>query len=535
MSLQAELAERQSQQTVRLLRIYNYYRLGLGIALVVGFANDEQRQLLGATNPDMFAAVIGLYVLANLMLAVIAFLARDASTLTNESALFAIVGIDVLALLAIMFASGGISSGLAPLTLVAIGAGAILLTRRFALLLPAIAAIAVLYAELGHTINRDGVQPEYFQAAILGALYLATSLALRGLAARLRISETESLMRALEVQDLERLSDTVIQRMRTGILVVNQEGAIRMANSAARQLMRHTGASPNARLPTPLLERLNAWRSDTFARGESFQAEGAGPEVRANFSSIRSDDQSDTIVFLEDQSEVQQQAQQLKLAGLGRLSASIAHEIRNPLGAISHAAQLLGESPALSGPDLRLAQIVQDHCRRMNTIIANMLELSRRGQPNLERIKLQDWVMRFAAEYCDARPEAAALIAAPHIADITVQFDPGQLGQVITNLLDNALRYCRNESGSVRFEGGIDPLSERPFLLVADDGPGVAAQNVPNLFEPFFTTDSKGTGLGLYISRELCEANQARLSYVPALPSGSCFRIAFAHSKRVLG
>ena len=116
-----------------------------------------------------------------------------------------------------------------------------------------------------------------------------------------------------------------------------------------------------------------------------------------------------------------------------------------------------------------------------------------------------------------------------------MQFDPGQLGQVVTNLLDNALRYCRSEPGSVCFEAGIDPLSERPFLLVSDDGPGISPENIPNLFEPFFTTDSKGTGLGLYISRELCEANQARLSYVPALPNGSCFRIAFAHPKRVLG
>lgn len=517
------------------LRIYTYYRLFIGIALLLAFLNDPGHDLLGSKSETLFIVTIGLYVAVNVTLAVGTFIAAPIAERIGQGALFALVAFDVLSLTILMHASGGVSSGLAPLTLVAIGAGAILLSGRVTLVLPAVATLAVLYSEALRALEGGFGNAEYFQAGILGALYFATAIVLRGLATRLRSSEIESRLRAREVQNLEQLSDAVIQRMRTGILVVNREGRIRMANDAARQLIRNQGMRSDQDLPTPLRERLDAWRADAQARGQPFQVESAGPDLRANFSAIRQGETGDTIVFLEDHSEVQQQAQQLKLAGLGRLSASIAHEIRNPLGAISHAAQLLAESPELTAPDQRLAEIIQSHCRRVNTIVANVLELSRRRQPNLERIALHDWLVRFVVEYTESRPAHVGLQLRLAASDISVQFDPSHLQQVLTNLVDNALRYAQGQEGSVRLVTGVDDLSERPYLQVLDDGPGVAPDRITQLFEPFFTTEAKGTGLGLYISRELCEANQARLSYVPAIPRGSCFRIAFAHPKRVMG
>ena len=517
------------------LRVYNYYRLVISIALLLAFLNDPTRALLGAEAPTLFVVTIVAYVAVNLLLAVATFIVPPLLDRIGQAALFTLVAFDVLSLTVLMHSSGGVASGLAPLTLVAIGAGAILLDGRVMLVLPAVASLAVLYSEVLRTLGAGMRNGEYFQAGILGALYFATAIVLRRLAARLRHSEHESLQRAREVQNLEQLSDAVIQRMRTGILVVNREGRIRMANSAARQLVRNQGARSDQDLPPPLLERLAAWRADAQARGQPFQVESAGPDLRANFSAIRPDEDADTIVFLEDQSEVQQQAQQLKLAGLGRLSASIAHEIRNPLGAISHAAQLLAESPDLVAPDQRLAEIIQAHCRRVNTIIANVLELSRRRQPSLERIALPEWLARFIAEYQESHPSHPRIDVNASGDDVSVQFDPSHLQQVLTNLVDNALRYASGADGAVRLTAGIDDISERPYLQVVDDGPGIAPDRITQLFEPFFTTEAKGTGLGLYISRELCEANQARLSYVPAVPRGSCFRIAFAHPKRVMG
>ncbi len=517
------------------LRIYNYYRLVIGIALLLAFLNDPGRALLGSEGQRLFVVTIVFYVVVNLIMAVVTFLNPASLDRVGKTTLFVLVGFDVLSLTVLMHASGGVSSGLAPLTLVAIGAGAILLAGRVTLVLPAVATLAVLYGESLRALGSGLREGEYFQAGILGTLYFATAIVLRELASRLRRSEIESQQRAREVQNLEHLSDAVIQRMRTGILVVNREGRIRMANGAARQLVRNQGVRGNFDLPAPLLERLAAWRADAQARGQPFQVESAGPDLRANFSAIRPDEDGDTIVFLEDHSEVQQQAQQLKLAGLGRLSASIAHEIRNPLGAISHAAQLLAESPDLTSPDQRLADIIQSHCRRVNTIIANVLELSRRRQPSLERILLCEWLERFVAEYREAHPSDPEIELRTGQPTVAVQFDPSHLQQILTNLLDNAQRYARGEVGSVQLSAGVDDISDRPFLQVTDDGPGVAPDRITHLFEPFFTTESKGTGLGLYISRELCEANQARLSYVPAIPRGSCFRIAFAHPKRVMG
>jgi len=232
---------------------------------------------------------------------------------------------------------------------------------------------------------------------------------------------------------------------------------------------------------------------------------------------------------------VQQQAQQLKLAALGRLSASIAHEIRNPLGAISHAAQLLRESEELSRGDRRLSEIIRDHCKRMNGVVENVLETSRRRPPSPVRLNLSSHLADFAGAFRDSNEDAQICVRIePH--DTEVRMDKGHLDQVLTNLVGNAVRHSREHAGRplVHLAGGIDARTERPYLNVIDEGPGVPDDMVDHLFEPFFTTAKSGTGLGLYISRELCEANQARLTYHRHEGGGACFRITFSHPDRII-
>ena len=239
-------------------------------------------------------------------------------------------------------------------------------------------------------------------------------------------------------------------------------------------------------------------------------------------------------IFLEDTGEMQQQAQQLKLAALGRLSASIAHEIRNPLGAVSHAAQLLSESQNLDQGDARLTDIIHSHCQRMNSVIENVLELSRRRPPTPVRLTLSDFLDEFRTGFIESVEDAIIEIDVEP-RDTEVRVDKSQLEQALTALVENGTRYSK-EAGKdpyVRLEGGMDRRTERPFLNVIDRGPGVPADKLDKLFEPFFTTEASGTGLGLYISRELCEANQARLNYQPQPGGGSCFRISFAHPDRI--
>ncbi|MEJ2089026.1 MAG: HAMP domain-containing sensor histidine kinase, partial [Gammaproteobacteria bacterium] len=409
----------------------------------------------------------------------------------------------------------------------------ILVTGRLVSVIPAVATIAVLYEEFYLSLSAPTLQDGYFQGGILGALYFAAALAIQRSSNRVRMNDVRALTQAAELADLERVNRQIVQRMRTGIVLVDQNNQIRMANQSALSLMGLMGGPTE--LPDSLKAHLLAWREDTHLRIPPFHVGPATPEVRVAFLAVRSDDpHGDVTVFIEDTGEIQQQAQQLKLAALGRLSASIAHEIRNPLSAVSHAAQLLSESQNIDQGDARLTDIIHSHCQRMNSVIENVLEMSRRNPPSPVKLDLGDFLDEFKTDFVESVGDAIIEIDVKP-RDTEVRVDKSQLSQALTNLVDNGIRYSR-EAGKqplVRLEGGIDPRTDRPYLNVVDQGPGVPDDQLSKLFEPFFTTAKSGTGLGLYISRELCEANQARLNYEPREAGGSCFRITFAHPDRI--
>jgi two-component system, NtrC family, sensor histidine kinase PilS len=444
---------------------------------------------------------------------------------------------DIGALTWLMYLSGGVSSGLGVVILVALAAGSVLVTGRVSAFLAAIATIAVLYEEFLVSLAPPDFRSDYFQAGILGVIYFATAISIQTLSGRLRRTEITSLTRAAEVADLERVNRSIILRMRTGIIVVDGQDQPRVLNQSARSLLGFAASDGTLpKLPAPLLTRLRVWRADTSVRTGPFEITPTTPEIRANFSAVRPERaDADVIVFLEDTVEIQQQAQQLKLAALGRLAGSIAHEIRNPLGAISHAGQLLSESKNLDKGDTRLTDIINMQSRRMNSVIENVLELSRRKPPLPIRLNLKNWVEEFVTHFPQTQLDTADLHVTVKPEATEVRVDPGQLNQALTNLVLNGLRYSKQHTGNatLSLEGGLDATTDRPYLNVIDQGPGVPEEQVDQLFEPFFTTERTGTGLGLYITRELCEANQARVTYTRHPHGGSCFRITFAHPDRI--
>jgi two-component system sensor histidine kinase PilS (NtrC family) len=532
----AEIEQRRVRLNVDLLKVYNYYRVFVGLALVAMFLQQYTQTRLGRLDPDAFLWIALAYTGVNLISA-IGTQALPERWFRSQIAAVAFVLLDISALTLLMYLSGGVGSGLGVITLVAVAAGAVLVTRRASAFIAAIATIAVLYEEFYISLLPLDFRSDYFQAGMLGAIYFATSIAIQSLSARLRRSEITSLSRAAEVADLERVNRLIIQRMRTGIIVVDSANHPRVLNQSARSLLGLAGTEEAApALPQALINRLDTWRADTRVRAGRFDIAPTTPEIRANFSAVRPErPDADVIVFLEDTVELQQQAQQLKLAALGRLSASIAHEIRNPLGAISHAGQLLSESRNLDNGDTRLTDIIRMQSRRMNGVIENVLELSRRKPPSPTRLNLRDWLDDYLKELRQSIEDVAEIRVNVQPESTEVRVDPGQLGQALTNLALNGLRYSKERTGraTLSIEGGIDPTTDRPYLNVIDDGPGVSAEQIDRLFEPFFTTERTGTGLGLYITRELCEANQARLTYTADPRGGSCFRITFAHPDRI--
>lgn len=531
-----EINRRRVDLSLGLLRVYNYYRALVGMALLVVFAQTLVASRLGNLDPELFVSVTLGYTVFNLVAAVaVQFLPRRSFT-TQWPALGLAIS-DILLLTWLMYLSGGVSSGIGVLILVSVATGAIIITGRVAMLLPAVASIAVLYEEFYLSLSVPQLHDDYFQGGILGALYFAVSLGIQSLSRRIRDNDIRAMTQAAELADLERVNRQIVQRMRTGILLIDQANQVRMTNQSARALLGEVQSQELAELPEALAEHLEAWRSNNHLRIPPFQIRQDTPEIRVAFAQVRSEDPaSDVTIFIEDTGEVQQQAQQLKLAALGRLSASIAHEIRNPLGAISHAAQLLRESQNLDKGDERLTTIIHDHCQRMNEVIENVLEMSRRKPPAPTKIRLDEFLDSFRQGFSEAVTDAVIEISI-NPPETEVRMDTRQLSQVLTNLVSNGIRYSReaDRDACVRLEGGVDSGTERPYLNVIDHGPGVPPEQLDNLFEPFFTTSASGTGLGLYISRELCEANQARLTYYPHAEGGSCFRITFAHPDRIIG
>jgi two-component system sensor histidine kinase PilS (NtrC family) len=228
------------------------------------------------------------------------------------------------------------------------------------------------------------------------------------------------------------------------------------------------------------------------------------------------------VIFIQDWSQLQAAAQQAKLAALGRLTANIAHEIRNPLSAISHANQLLQEEDHLSASTARILQIVADNIQRIDQIVKDVLELNRRDRTHQEPIELGPFLSDFHTQFCAVEkiPTLHFQLDVPLQKQI-INFDQRHLTQVLWNLCKNAWQHSLKKNASVYLrcvEVGRNGIN----IEVIDDGAGIADQDKLKLFEPFFTTTNTGSGLGLYISRELAEANGASLQY-QALSTGSAF------------
>ena len=511
----------------RILRLYHFYRLSLGLVLVLLISSN----LLEVMNYQLFYGLSWLYLLLNAVITV--FVPKPA----RATQLLSLALVDIIFLATMLYAAGGTPSGIGNLIVMAVAISNMLLRGRIGILIAAIAAIAMLFSTVYLDLNHRPQSTQYFHAGALGALCFLVALLIQSITQRMSRSENLAQQRADDVANLEELNTQIIQRMRTGILVIDPLHRVLSANNAATELLGRGELS--GRIIDPLcpelLTRVKNWQQNPTLRPANLQAQPSGPMLQPSFISLQRGDAQHTLIFLEDISHIAQQAQQLKLVALGRLTAGIAHEIRNPLGAISHAAQLLQESEELSIPDQRLAQIIQDQSKRMNQVIENVLQLSRRRQAEPQLLDLKYWVHRFASEFSALPNPSRQLHVQTDGGSLQTRIDPQQLVQVLTNLVQNGLRYSaqKNTIGQVWLHLYRDEARDLPVLDVIDDGDGVAKDQEHAIFEPFFTTDSKGTGLGLYISREICEGNQAHLDYLRHENGGSCFRITFAHPRKL--
>lgn len=532
----AALVSTMRQNEWRLLQVYLYYRLLLALSLITAyFFSDTKPGLTAGQDQQLYFATATTY----LVLCVLSLLTARLRTGRLGIQVFIIIVTDIVVIGLLEYAKGQTSSNLTILLVVTVAAGSILVEGRMANFFAAIATLVVLYKQ-GYSAFTKGSfsQDDLVQSALIGIACFGTSILAQQIARRLRESAELAGKQAKDLANLEELNHHIIQRMRTGIIVVDGKDEVLMINDAGWKMFGMPRMSEHARLENispELSQQLMQWRENAFVRTRPIRTSLSGPEVQANFTSLDTGEGNNALIFIDDNSRMAQQAQQLKLASLGGLTASIAHEIRNPLGAISHAAQLLQESNELHKGDARLAEIIHQHCVRMNRVIENVLQLSRRKPVQPELLNMQEWLLSFIEEFRATQNEPVDIEFKITRPDLTFRIDPSQIGQVLTNLFQNGLRYSEKSIGKryLRVVADISIQTEQPYLDIIDRGPGVPDDMRDKIFEPFYTSEKSGTGLGLYIARELCEANQARLDYIPT-KVGSCFRITFSHPARIV-
>ncbi len=438
--------------------------------------------------------------------------------------------IDIAAALLAVIAMHDSRTGICMMLVINIAGAALLLPLRTSLAFAALATLAM----LGHSFfdgpSNSGLDRELLESGLFGLAYFAAAVLCFALAKQMRATEALATQRGVDLANLSQVNELIIRRMRTGVLLVDDGNQIHQINESAWLLLGTPSADKRdlGTLAPELSRRLYHWRTTGKVDESSVALAEGVPEVVPRFTRLSANDDSHMLIFLDDTSLVSRRAEELTLSSLGRLSASIAHEIRNPLAAIRYSAQLLAESTDLDQSDQRMVEIINNHCSRLNEIIENILQLSRRERSRPETFDLNGWALAFVEEYCDSNDIGGdSLRAVVQNREVVAVADTQQLQQVVWNLVQNALRYGRmpNEPARVLLVARHN-ASGTPLLEVADRGPGIPHKVAAQIFEPFFTTHELGTGLGLYLARQMCEANQANLEYVPVAGGGSCFRIS---------
>jgi two-component system sensor histidine kinase PilS (NtrC family) len=523
----------------RLYRAFIAARAALGLALAAAMAVGGLfglRSTLPVTLVSVVYAVaaIGLWALPRYRQPTAP---RSMARLASPQWL-ATIGVDLVCFLSLHVLAPGTSLNYVALLVLPVLMAGVLTPRRLALATAAGITLALLGAGWLSVLAGGEGSLQITQAALAGAgFFVITVLAgeLAGRLAREELTARGSLEMARQQAQLNRL---VIEEMQDGVLVVDRRGRVRAANPAARRLLAPTGMSR----PAPFqLRGVQAWDALVKSVERAF-SEASWPEAgrdvvlqfdaaptagtpgaqrtlraRVRFTRKREPQAIEEfcVLFLEDVRNMQARSRQEKLAAMGRVSAGIAHEIRNPLAAISQANALLAEDATDPG-QRRLMRMVSENVERLKRIVDDVMEVAPGAVPAVGVIDATAQVATVCSEWARAAGvvlgEQSVLRIELPSEPVGVLFDAEHLRRVLVNLLDNALRHASKSPGAIRLR--LDSRHEaQAFLSLASDGPPIPPDVEPYLFEPFFSTRSRGTGLGLYICRELCERYGATIDY----------------------
>ncbi|RMH15338.1 MAG: hypothetical protein D6698_11290 [Gammaproteobacteria bacterium] len=531
------MSEHSSHQSWRSLRVLNLYQIFLALTLFIISASKPDFLRLTQEDRLFFSTIVLSYLAVGILGSLLITFRKPRFDL--QVVFLSLTDITALTLLLHFY--GGSETGFGILLIVAIAGASIIATRKTAINLASLAVLAVLGEQLFSHLSGDLVTPiDYIHTGMNGIGIMAAALITNFLSQRLHSSEALAEQRRQNLLQIQQLTEYVLQRMQTGVVVIDQMHRISMINDSGMRLLgltRDVHSMPLKDISPALYSTYRSFLDHDEEYPQPLRISGLPSPITPRFVHLAgsgNDNAQNVLIFLEDDAATKQKAQQMKLLSLGKLSANIAHEVRNPLGAIAHATQLLSESTELTSADQRLLHIIMEQSTRMNAIIEGIMRISRGDTSPPVLMSLKDklesfkdaFILHHGLKVSDIRLEITP-------EETQIRMNPVHFEQILWNLCGNALRYTKDIEGEkILIRGGLSRDLPGPYLEVNDFGPGIAEEDIAHIFDPFFTQSSEGTGLGLYVTQEMCEANQARIEYLDRPGQGACFRIIFADPRR---
>ncbi|HVE50087.1 MAG TPA: ATP-binding protein [Casimicrobiaceae bacterium] len=512
----------------RILWIVALYRAICG-AVLLGIALLADLQALAVAVPNTFVTAAGLYFLFGL--GSFWWLQQQQRLPLQLPTLALILLVGDVSLLAMVVMSGGSSVSPLPILLFPqLAAGGWLLRTQTAFFHAALATVVLLGLDLFRAYEGRITYTQLLQTALVCIGYFAMVGIAVALGRYTKASEDLAAQRGIDVANLEQVNRLIIQDMQDGVLVVDLNGVVRGHNAQVTRLLggfgRMRGGMRLSEFSSVLHDYWRRWQEDLTEPLPPFKVDATQRLLRVRLVRIGSGLNGGTLIYLEDLGRAQSEAQQMKLAAMGRLTASIAHEVRNPLSAINQAAQLLEEDGVVAPEGSRLLNMIRNNARRIDRIVGEVLQLNRRDRQQPDSVTILEFMRSLVDEIQQAEniPPSAVVVNIPD--DLDIIFDRGHLNQILWNLVRNAWQHCQKKEGSIRIVARAGYMGDAVICELADDGPGIPAELRGQIFEPFFTTRPGGTGLGLYIARELADSNGSTLELLPRTP-GAHFRITF--------
>jgi two-component system, NtrC family, sensor histidine kinase PilS len=510
----------------RSMRFSHLYRSVIACGLTAYYFFWQDQLWRNEYNSELYLKLALSYLIFSLVAALMSWL----RIVLLDRRLTLITIIDISFIVMLIYAAGGLESGLGLLLVLATASASLFSQGRLALFYAAIASIALLLEQSYQFISWAQYSVDYTHAVMLSLSCFATAWLAHSFSKRTIQSEALASQRGIDLENMAQINELITQEIQDGILVVDKDFRIRHRNLATEKLLGHqqVEALTLDEYAPEVAELLDHWIADEG----NLKTTSAPKKLRLNERDLRlrlmpigTQRQDGAVIFIEDWSQIQIQAQQMKLVALGRLTANIAHEIRNPLSAISHANQLMQEEGMNQAAIKRMLEIIETNVTRLDQIVKDVLELNQRDRTQQETIHLAKFLEDFHAQFCQTEkipPAYFKMFLAGHDEDVF--FDPRHLHQILWNICRNGWRHGRQKQGSLILSLLESPASKTVTLAIKDDGAGVSDEVIQQLFEPFITTEANGTGLGLYIARELCEANGGTIQYQQT-DNGSLFSI----------